>query len=534
MNPDDIDAVVEAVGNHPRVVMIGRTVAEQHRINAFARDLARWLCGVDRDHLEPLARVVTVVAGRELRDARALCRGRPILAVEAAARATQTIWPLLKWPLEPDNPPAPEEPAGEEGEGDGGDDEAISDQGAGQGGAGATSDEEGEGEAHQDPTGEPGDGDKGAAEPEEPADPFDVLAKLAGVRAAGADTDDLDPAAEKELERLASALEAAMGDGSDPEVAAAELLADVGTNACDGALEADKAASLLERFMPGVGWSLAPGALRRTLLERLDKLADLIDRLPQLEEIADALGRIESGDQDRGIAEGGGEEVVGVRLGGNIEDVLPSELALLSDPSTEDLFYQRFVERRLIALELSGEGMDGVSDPDKKGPVIACIDTSASMRGAPEMAAKALVLAVCRRVLPQRRTLHLLLFGGPGEWTELRLRSGLGGLEDLLEFLTMSFDAGTDFDGPLLRAMELLDERDLERADVLVVTDGLGRASKEVIARVDAERAKRDFQIWSVVLGSHDDWGVRKFSDAIWALVPDEAAKAAGLIRRFG
>jgi len=519
LSPGALRLAVEAVGHHPRVVMLGKTTREQVRINAFARDLAFWLCGGDREQLRPLARVVTVVAGMELRDARTLCYDRPILAVEAAARATETLWPLLKWPDEPTSPPPqdPPEPA-DEGPGEGG--------GAGGVQAAVASDD--------DPLDTEADGDpcpseaSGAADEPSQADLFEVLSRLAEGVEQG-----LDPGSEAELERLAESLREAMAPDSDPEVAAADLLADVGVDACDGALDADQAVSMLERFMPGVGWSLAPGAIRRTLIDRLDKLADLIARLPQLVEIADSLGRIEGAGRERGVAEGGSEEVVGVRLGGNIEDVLPSELALLSDPSTEDLFYQRFVERRLLALELSGEGMGGVADAEKRGPVIACIDTSASMRGAPEMAAKALVLAVCRRVLPQHRTLHLLLFGGPGEWTELRLRAGQGGLEDLLEFLGMGFDAGTDFDGPLLRAMELLDERDLHRADVLVVTDGLGRASREVIERVSALRAERHFKVWSVVLGSHDDWGVRRFSDEVWALVPDSAARAAGLIRKF-
>jgi uncharacterized protein with von Willebrand factor type A (vWA) domain len=211
--------------------------------------------------------------------------------------------------------------------------------------------------------------------------------------------------------------------------------------------------------------------------------------------------------------------------------VLPAELALLGDADTEDLFYQRLIERRLVSLELVGVGDEGVAQGDRRGPVIACIDTSASMEGAPEFAAKALVLAICRKVIPKGRVVHLILFGGPGERTELRLRRGLGGLEGMLAFLQRSFHSGTDFDGPLLRAMDLLDEGELDTADVLVVTDGLCRAGPEVVDRVRQVRDKRGVRIWSVVFGHGDTRGVDPFSDEVWKIDPTQAAAGAALVR---
>jgi uncharacterized protein with von Willebrand factor type A (vWA) domain len=222
-----------------------------------------------------------------------------------------------------------------------------------------------------------------------------------------------------------------------------------------------------------------------------------------------------------------------VHLGGEVAHALPVELALLGDPSTEDLFYQRFTERRLLSLELSGRGMDGTAAGDRRGPVIAAIDTSGSMEGAPEQAAKALVLAICRRVLPQNRAVHLLLFGGVGEHTEIRLRRGLGGLEGLVDFLSLAFQAGTDFDTPLSRALELLEERDLHRADILVVTDGLCRATPAIVEEVASARAERGVRVLSVVLGQAGTGGVDPFSDEVWQLDPDAPDEAVTLFRRL-
>ncbi|TNE84262.1 MAG: VWA domain-containing protein [Deltaproteobacteria bacterium] len=528
------------VARHPRVAELGRTAREQRRVEAFAVDLARWLVGEPRENLRPLARVVTVVAARELRDPRRLCRDRPLMAVESAARATEALWPYLRGPLDEDEPlpPPPSRPgppgepgpggesgadAGEAGEGEGGDGEGEeeAEEAEGEGEGTAEGEADGEGEAQGDGSGE------GVPEPGEAIDPTELLRELAGEGA-----EDLE---DPDLAGLAEQLRKLMGDHRDPVEAgteAGEELETVGEAALQAALETQDVAERIERFLPGVGWSTAPGALTGTLLERLDTLSQLLDDLEGLRELADRLGRMEEADRSEGRQDGGSEEVAGVRLSGDVSRALPSELALLSDPSTEDLFYQRLMEQRLVSLELTGSGLDGRGGGTKRGPVIACIDTSGSMQGAPELAAKALVLALGRKVLPQGRVMHLLLFGGPEDRTELRLKRGRGGLEQLLDFLSLSFQAGTDFDMPLLRAMELLAEEELDRADVLVVTDGLARASKPILDRVEEVKEARGARIYSVVLGHGDVRGVEPFSDEVHVLDPNDSAKALSLLRK--
>jgi uncharacterized protein with von Willebrand factor type A (vWA) domain len=415
--------------------------------------------------------------------------------------------------------------AGERGAGDEGD-EGASDEGEGESGEGEGEGEaEGEGDAESDAAGEPEPGEA-EGEPQD-VDPASMLSHLADLPELS------DPELEAFAERLRKSLGAEPSDATDVGVKASEALAPAARAALDGALQTDQVSRRLEHFLPGVGWSFAPGQLHTTLLDRLDRLADLLSRLDHLEELADALGRMEGTDGQGGIDMGGSEEVVGVHVGGEVAHALPSELALLGDPATEDLFYQRLIDRRLIALELEGAGLDGIGSGDKRGPIIACIDTSGSMEGSPEMAAKALVLAVCRRALPQGRVVHLILFSGRDDRVELRLKRGAGGLEALIEFLALTFRGGTDFDAPLMRAMELLNEQELANADVLVVTDGLARASPDMIDTVQSARERLGVRVWSVVLGQNDPFGVRPFSDEVWRFDPHEAAQASGLLGRF-
>jgi len=107
-------------------------------------------------------------------------------------------------------------------------------------------------------------------------------------------------------------------------------------------------------------------------------------------------------------------------------------------------------------------------------------------------------------------------------------------LEGLISFLQQSFHSGTDFDGPLLRALDLLQESELETADVLVVTDGLCRAAPAVVQRVEEVRQELGARVWSVVLGRRDIRGVEPFSDEVWQLDPRDAAQAVGLVQRIG
>ncbi|MFM7203381.1 MAG: VWA domain-containing protein [Myxococcota bacterium] len=297
-------------------------------------------------------------------------------------------------------------------------------------------------------------------------------------------------------------------------------------------LEAEAGLEVLSLLLPGLGWDLSTGALHRTLLERLQLLLRLLERLPQLRRMVDDLGRLEG--QLRPalkVERGGRETVVGVRVGGELADVLPMELALLADEDTELLFYQRFSEHRLMCLELQGQSALGERQPDRRGPVIACLDTSGSMQGAPEEVAKALLLALARQVVPRGRPVWLVAFSGPGELLELELKRGQLPLEALLTFLAQDFHGGTDFETPLERAQALIETRAYADADVLLVTDGLGgmRAVRQPLFLEAKQRL--NFRVISVVIGRELE-SVRSLSDAIWWVEPERNSSLGLSLRK--
>ncbi|WP_311960003.1 hypothetical protein, partial [Acinetobacter baumannii] len=77
------------------------------------------------------------------------------------------------------------------------------------------------------------------------------------------------------------------------------------------------------------------------------------------------------------------------------------------------------------SYELRGHDFVNIEQTDiskkRTGPVVACLDTSGSMGGAPLLKAKALLLAIANILEREDRSLHVLLFGDAGQLREYAL-----------------------------------------------------------------------------------------------------------------
>ncbi|RDU71879.1 hypothetical protein CQA58_01910 [Helicobacter brantae] len=176
------------------------------------------------------------------------------------------------------------------------------------------------------------------------------------------------------------------------------------------------------------------------------------------------------------------EEIVGVSLGRDIENLLPQELGMLDDNELEILFYLKFIQNRLFCFEKEGyssflreeqieeevEQQDEDESQDK-GAMIICVDTSGSMMGDPELIAKAATLFLAAKAKKQKRPCFLINFSTEIECMEL---SKKGGIVELEEFLSKSFNGGTTIAPALKRGIEKMKEPQFEKSDLLVISDG--------------------------------------------------------------
>lgn len=172
------------------------------------------------------------------------------------------------------------------------------------------------------------------------------------------------------------------------------------------------------------------------------------------------------------------EEIVGIRLGRELENLLPAELALLADPDTSILFDLKFVESRLMCFDMQGiqsihrheetEDERSVKQAEKQGPMVICIDTSGSMNGMPETVAKAVALYLAAKASDQKRPCYLITFSTCIYTLDLSAKPGM---EALLRFLRMSFHGGTDVAPAIEHALDTMEQDAYKNADLLVVSD---------------------------------------------------------------
>ena len=295
------------------------------------------------------------------------------------------------------------------------------------------------------------------------------------------------------------------------------------------------------------------------LLPHLKPLADLIARLGRAEPhpgAAPARTTAPQGPQPRAVtlretrlpdAPG---ELKGIRLSDRIERMLGSEAQQIRHPVLHKLWRARLAESRLLTYESEAVLVEEVPDPQARprarsddaapaplarGPMLLCIDTSGSMRGAPENVAKAVVLEAVRVAQRERRACRLIAFGGRGELLERGLDLDRGGLAQLLEFIGQGFDGGTDLQAPLERVIELVTREGWRSADLLLVSDGEFGCTEAMLRQLDEAKAMLGLRVQGVLVGDRETLGLLETCDDIhwlrgWRRFEGDAPQREGFV----
>ena len=235
-------------------------------------------------------------------------------------------------------------------------------------------------------------------------------------------------------------------------------------------------------------------------------LATMLQNNAQIKTLAHKMGRdyiSEEKKKQAKIPQASKSEVYGTHRSGDVMRMLPSELLNLEDETLECLFYARLLENNLLTYELQGvtytNGEETETINKRTGPVVACLDTSGSMQGAPLLKAKALLLAIANILKQENRSLHVLLFGSSGEIREFAMAHQNDSV-GLLKFLQQGFGGGTDFETPLQRAFEIMaSQKDYYKADILMISDGDCSLSPEFIHTVKTQKEILNCMIYSVL-----------------------------------
>ncbi len=153
-------------------------------------------------------------------------------------------------------------------------------------------------------------------------------------------------------------------------------------------------------------WELMTNGWTETEFERRLNQMKVQDRYPEIKEIVAKMGRVaDANGKDRlTIASGvdmkmehsAGSDIEGITVGDDLNSLLPLELAQYSDEDMEGLFIYKYRTRRLQTFRYKSEMAKpsrklGFTHASRKGPMIVCLDTSASMYGTPERISSTLI-----------------------------------------------------------------------------------------------------------------------------------------------
>lgn len=235
----------------------------------------------------------------------------------------------------------------------------------------------------------------------------------------------------------------------------------MGIGACDPKLEQQRRENIYLRSIP----------------ESLKKLALLIGRAG--EDVTETKGRFSVASKS---------DIEGITVGNNLSALLPSELVLLSEKATQDVFFMNFAEKRLQVFASASQA----SRPDdhRDGPVIICVDESSSMSGEPLQVAIQLAYAVT--IIAKRRHREVLIVAYSNSHKMMRVDSLGKDRSKLLEFLSDVSMGGNDENAMFEWLFQdiMPREKKFDTADILCISDfGWVQIGDSVKGLIDEQKA---------------------------------------------
>jgi uncharacterized protein with von Willebrand factor type A (vWA) domain len=223
------------------------------------------------------------------------------------------------------------------------------------------------------------------------------------------------------------------------------------------------------------------------------------------------------------------DEIHSVESSGEVSRLLPSELAALASDIPERRLE---AEARLLTGGSLSWSLKG-REKEKRGPVIAMIDSSGSMEGPPMGWATAVALGVVdlaagRGGLPRRAS--AIVHFNERIISEVRFAPGERDPRKLLSVATVGASGGTAYEPAIERALKIAAESSYAGADLVLVTDERCRLGDEFLLRLLGEKERRRMRLYSVLIGARSSGELERYSDAVWALgdlaggYPDDVA----------
>jgi len=226
-----------------------------------------------------------------------------------------------------------------------------------------------------------------------------------------------------------------------------------------------------------------------------------------------------------------GSEVFDVAVGDDIGRIIPTELVSLKHHLLKHDFKKRYVEGRLFQYYLKEER--------GRGPMVICLDGSSSMSGNKELWSKGVCLTLLDIAKRERRKFNVVVFssgGAPLKIFESVGKEGLSGWgmkeSEIIELAEYFPGGGTNFEEPLKKALELLEESKFKGGDIVFITDGQSNVGDMFMQEFKETKDRLRFKVYSVLidLSEQESWGtLSAFSDKVTSVSKLTSKEAKGL-----
>ncbi|MGP1458976.1 MAG: VWA domain-containing protein [Treponema sp.] len=304
-------------------------------------------------------------------------------------------------------------------------------------------------------------------------------------------------------------------------------------------------------------WSLAASPFCETGFDVLQEYAKFLEKDEFIAQLADVLGRSgraplqsecekavrAAATTEYEMRPSFGGRRAGLRFSGEIASALPSELALYNHEAARKYFALKFGQKQLLsyayeraapkkrALSVRREEQKAVLEP--RGPVLICIDTSSSMQGEPERIAKTAAFALAKTAVSEKRGCYFISFSTGIEMLDVSRFEGGEAVSRLARFLNASFNGGTDASPALAHAVEQLQTRRWENADVLMISDFIMASLPPVLEDKIKTEQKKGTGFYALSVGDECSCNSRmlKLFDAHWNYNPRRRAPQEELIK---
>ena len=188
---------------------------------------------------------------------------------------------------------------------------------------------------------------------------------------------------------------------------------------------------------------------------------------------------------------------MGLAVGNDLNRVVPSELMMLDDEDTEELFWKKFTDKTLVQYDVRDKDEEGF------GPIIVLLDKSYSMAGKRQHIAAGFTAEMMRVALESKRRCWVVQFDDTVNHVDELRKS-----DDLIRFIATALRAGngTDFAPAYKKGIEITRKQEKERTDIVLVTDGMSKLYPEMINEMKDSKKELGIRYFGIQVAKGNSW----------------------------